>query len=110
MEEQMKMAVAQEATPCEGTCGCKQDEQAKYAQLSNIANQLYVQNQELGKRLNELEMSNFFKRLDWLWNIINSTSPYITEAFKKTCGQEFMDMMSKPEEDPKETENTDTAE
>lgn len=98
MEKEMKIEPQAEA--CEGTCACKDKQQASYEQLANIANQLYVQNQEMGKRLNEMDMANFFKRLEWLWSIINSTTAYITEAFKQECGKEFMSMMVKPEEEP----------
>jgi hypothetical protein len=96
MEREMKIDAQESA--CEGTCG-QQSTKASYEQLANIANQLYVQNQEMGKKLNEIDMENFFKRLDWLWQIINSTTPYITEQFKQECGKEFMDMMVKPEEE-----------
>ena len=99
MEREMKIDAQESA--CEGThaCGQQQPAKASYEQLANIANQLYVQNQEMGKKLNEIDMENFFKRLDWLWQIINSTTPYITEQFKQECGKEFMDMMVKPEEE-----------
>lgn len=96
MEREMKIDAQESA--CEGTCG-QQPAKASYEQLANIANQLYVQNQEMGKKLNEIDMENFFKRLEWLWQIINSTTPYITEQFKQECGKEFMDMMVKPEEE-----------
>ena len=84
MEREMKIDAQESA--CEGTCACGQQQPAKasYEQLANIANQLYVQNQEMGKKLNEIDMENFFKRLDWLW---------------QECGKEFMDMMVKPEEE-----------
>ena len=91
MEREMKIDAQESA--CEGTCACgQQPAKASYEQLANIANQLYVQNQEMGKKLNEIDMENFFKRL-------NSTTPYITEQFKQECGKEFMDMMVKPEEE-----------
>lgn len=99
MEKEMKIEKAQECA-CEGACTCDSQQKASYEQLANIANQLYVQNQEMGKRLGEMDMANFFKRLDWLWSIINSNTAYITEAFKQECGKEFMAMMTKPEDEP----------
>ena len=85
-------------------------EKMSYEQLENAAHQmseqsrnLYMQNQQLIQKLQEANLSNFFKRLDWLWAIINSTTPYITEEFKQKCGEEFMDNMTlSPEEDNKE--------
>lgn len=95
MEKEMKMEP--QAETCEGTCECSGNK-ANYEQLVNVTNQLYVQNQELSKRLNELEMDDFFKRLDWLWRVITSDTPYLSESFKRECGQELMKLMTKPEE------------
>ena len=84
-------------------------EKMTYSELENVAHQmseqsrnLYMQNQQLIQKLQEANLSNFFKRLDWLWAIINSTTPYITEEFKQKCGEEFMLIMTTPEEDDKE--------
>lgn len=100
MEKEMKIEAPVEGAACEGACGCKENQKANYEQLANIANQLYVQNQEMGKRLTELEMNNFFKRLEWLWQIVNSNTAYISEEFKRTCGAEFMSMMVSAEDQP----------
>lgn len=96
-----------EATP---TCECKTGKKLDYEQLSAAANQLsqqvqyyYNEAQKLAKQLQDSEMTNFFKRLDYLWNIIHSDSAYLSEEFKVQAGAEFMAMMSKPEE--VETEN-----
>lgn len=69
-----------------------------YEQLENVANQVTIQNHELRKKIQQLDMSNFFKRLDYLWDIIHSDSEYLTEEFKKQAGEEYMEMMAKPEE------------
>lgn len=81
-------------------------EKMSYEQLENVAHQmseqsrnLYIQNQQLIQKLQEANLANFFKRLDWLWSIINSTTPYISEEFKQKCGEEFMNNMTlSPEE------------
>lgn len=72
-------------------------------QLSEQSRNLYLQNKQLKQRLQEANLDNFFKRLDWLWNIINSETPYITEEFKVKCGEEFMALMTSPEEKEEET-------
>ena len=84
-------------------------EKMPYEQLENIAHQmseqsrsLYNQNQQLAKRLEESNLQNFFRRLEYLWTIINSNTPYITEEFKVKCGQEFMDSMTLSEEQKEE--------
>lgn len=100
MENEMKV---------EGTCACnaepRQGQKLDYEQLSAAANQLsqqaqhyYNEAQKLAKQLEAAEMGNFFKRLDYLWNIIHSTSIYLTSEFKAQAGNEFMAMMAKPEE------------
>lgn len=80
-------------------------EKMSYEQLENVAHQmseqsrnLYLQNQELGKKLEECNLQNFFRRLEYLWTIINSDTKYITEEFKTKCGNEFMEMMTVPEQ------------
>ena len=80
-------------------------EKMSYEQLENIAHQmseqsrnLYNQNQQLAQKLKEAELSNFFKKLEWLWLVINSNSTYISEDFKIICGNEFMESLTPPEE------------
>lgn len=89
--------------------GAKAPEKMSYEQLENIAHQmseqarnLYAKNQQLSKALEEANTSNFFRRLDSLWTVITSDTPYITEEFKIKCGQEFMDMMTPAEPEDKE--------
>lgn len=84
-------------------------EKMSYEQLENVAHQmseqsrnLYIQNQQLAQKLQEANLNNFFKRLDWLWTIINSTTPYISEEFKDKCGKEFMESMTLSVEEDKE--------
>lgn len=85
-------------------------EKMTYEQLENVAHQmseqsrnLYMQNQQLVQKLQEANLNNFFKRLDWLWAIINSTTPYIDEEFKVNCGKEFMNNMTLSSEEDKES-------
>lgn len=86
-------------------------EKMTYEQLENAAHQLseqsknlYMQNQKLLKTIEEMENSNFFRRLDYLWNIIHSDSEYISRDFKIKCGEEFMKLMTPEKEEP-ETES-----
>jgi hypothetical protein len=73
-------------------------------QLSEQGRQLYMQNQKLNQALQEAGLSNFYERLNWLWKIITSDTPYISNEFKTKCVQEFEVLMSQPES---ESENTD---
>lgn len=66
-------------------------------QLSEQSKQLYMQNQKMQQALQEANLTNFYERLKWLWEIINSSTPYISEEFKHKAGEEFMLLMAQPE-------------
>jgi hypothetical protein len=83
-------------------------EKMSYEQLENVAHQmseqsrnLYTQNQQLAKALEESNMTNMFKRLDYLWAVIHSNSMFLTDEFRKRCGEEFMTVMTVPQEEEK---------
>ena len=71
-------------------------------QLSEQSRQLYMQNQKLSQALQEANLANFYERLKWLWTVITSTTPYISEEFKQKCGEEFEVLMTQPEQEPEE--------
>ena len=71
-------------------------------QLSEQSRQLYMQNQKLNQALQESNLANFYERLKWLWEIINSSTPYISEEFKHKAGDEFMLLMAQPEPEVEE--------
>lgn len=102
MEEKKAMKVVSQKEPS----GKSESGKLTYEQLENAAHQLseqsrnlYMQNQQLMKKLQEADLTNLFKRLDWLWTVINSNTSYITEEFKKNCGEEFMKLMASTEEE-----------
>lgn len=68
-------------------------------QMSEQTRQLFMQNQQLRESLQAADLTNYFKRLDYLWTVITSTTPYITEEFKVACGEEYMSMMSSSAEE-----------
>ena len=51
----------------------KQENKLTYAELENIANNLYA-------RLQSVEMSNMFKRLDYLFKVVNYREEFTPEA------------------------------
>ena len=71
-------------------------------QLSEQSRQLYMQNQKLSQALQEANLANFYERLKWLWTVITSTTPYISEEFKHKSGEEFMLLMAQPEPEVEE--------
>lgn len=99
MENEVKTAPAQERR------------QLDYQELENVAQQLSVQVQQLNKKNNQLieminqaNLENLFKRLEWLWRIITTDGVPVTSQFKKKCAEEFMLLMETPKdtETPKE--------
>ena len=47
-----------------------------YEQLNDVCNQLFQQNQELRKSLQEMNAVNVFKRLDYLFKVVELASTF----------------------------------
>lgn len=87
-----------------------------YEQLENACQQLSVQNQELVKQrnqlvnaLNQANLGNLYKKLDYLFKVIedNKDCIYLSEEFKINCGKEIETLMAAPE-DSQETPTEET--
>lgn len=68
-----------------------------YEELEQVASQLSQQAQQLYSRLQQAEMSNLFKRLDFLFKVIENTKAF-NEEFVKKCVKEIEEIMTVPEE------------
>lgn len=66
-------------------------------QLSAQAQQLNTQNQQLRAMVTEANLSNLYKRLDYLFEVINKDNPYLSTDFKKKCAIEIETLMATPE-------------
>ena len=75
-------------------------------QLSAQAQQLNTQNQQLRAALNEANLTNLYKRLDYLFEVINRDNVYLPISFKTECANEIEELMATPEqtEDTPDTE------
>ena len=71
-------------------------------QLSAQAQQLNTQSQQLRMALNEANLANLYKRLDYLFEVINKDNPYLSVDFKRQCADEIETLMATPEQ----SENT----
>lgn len=71
-------------------------------QLSAQSQQLNTQNQQLRMALNEANLANLYKRLDYLFEVINKDNPYLSVDFKRQCADEIETLMATPEQ----SENT----
>lgn len=66
-------------------------------QLSAQAQQLNNQNQQLKVALNESNLTNLYKRLDYLFEVINRDNAYLSQEFKAKCANEIETLMATPE-------------
>lgn len=76
-------------------------------QLSAQAQQLSTQNQQLRVALGEANLTNMYKRLDYLFDIIYKDSDYLTREFKQKCAEEIERIMTISEEEEVEEDNKD---
>ena len=99
MEEQKKKVV--EMKPQE------RPEKMSYEQLENVAHQLSEQNRQLFAKMQELNMANMFKRLDYLFKVVENGHMFNQDFFEK-CIAEIESIMTVPEQE-EEPETTDKA-
>ena len=84
-------------------------EKMSYEQLENIAHQLSEQAKQLYMKLQAANMSNMFKRLDYLFKIVENGHMFKQDYLEK-CIAEIEELMTVPEEseeDNKEDEASD---
>lgn len=72
------------------------NEKLTYEQLENVCHQLSEQSRTLYQRLQEAEMSNLFKRLDYLFAVVENKDAFPSEFFKD-CVKEIMAAMTIPD-------------
>ena len=98
MEEQKKKVVKmQPATKDE------RPEKLSYEQLENVAHQLSEQAKQLYMKLQSANMSNMFKRLDYLFKVVENGHMF-KQDFLEKCIAEIEEIMTVPEETDKEEE------
>jgi hypothetical protein len=68
-----------------------------YEELENVARQLSEQTRQLYTKLQEMNMVNMFKRLDYLFKVAEFSHMFNSE-FVTTCTQEIQDLLTVPEE------------
>ena len=72
----------------------KQEKKLSYEELENIANNLYV-------RLQQADMANMFKRLDYLFKVVENVDNFPQE-FIKHCVEEIVNVMTISTEETEE--------
>ena len=106
MEEQKEKVVKVQPTTKE----TERPEKMSYEQLENIAHQLSEQAKQLYMKLQAANMSNIFKRLDYLFKVVENGHMF-QQDFLEKCIAEIEELLTVPEEDNKEeTSNVKTEE
>lgn len=76
-------------------------EKMSYEQLENVAHQLSEQAKHLYAKLQEANMANMFKRLDYLFKVVENAHAF-SEEFVAKCVAEIEDLMTVPESEETE--------
>ena len=105
MEEQKGKVVEMQPTTKE----TERPEKMSYEQLEQVAHQLSEQARQLYSQLQKSNMTNMFKRLDYLFKVVENGHMF-KQDFLEKCITEIEELMTVPEveEDNKEEETPDT--
>ena len=78
-----------------------------YEQLESVARQLSEQNRELYTKLQQRDMMNIFKRLDYLFRVVENHTKF-GKAFVDKCKDEIVTLMTIPEKEDEEVKETES--
>ena len=78
-----------------------------YDQLKEVAAQLQHENQQLRSTLVRVDYSNKFKRLDYLFKVLDNYV-HFDDDFVASCIKEIQDMMTIKEESTEDTEDSNS--
>lgn len=70
-----------------------------YEQLNNVCQQLFQQNQKLKADVTELSNVAMFKRLDYLFKVVEFSSTFKDSDFVNSCMDEIKEALTVKEED-----------
>ena len=78
-----------------------------YDQLKEVAAQLQHENQQLRSTLVRVDYSNTFKRLDYLFKVLDNYV-HFDDDFVASCIKEIQDMMTIKEDSTEDTEDSNS--
>lgn len=84
-------------------------EKLTYEQLENVAHQLSEQNNQLYSQLQTINMSNVFKRLDYLFKVLENEHMF-SQNFVTKCAKEVEETITIPEESKENKESKESKE
>lgn len=91
------------------TKASEQPKQLSYEQLRNVAGQLQQQNMQLRKALQDANFSNMFRRLDYLFKVMEFPHMF-SDEFVQKCSAEIEASISIPEEEAGQESEAETKE
>lgn len=87
----------------------KENEKMSYEQLENVAHQLSEQVRQLCAKLQEANLENMFKRLDYLFRVVENAHSFSVDFVNK-CTSEIESLMTLPDPEEEVKENSDQSE
>ena len=89
MEEQKEKTVKMDVIKNEGT-----PKKLTYEELNNTCAQLYQQNQQLLRQVQQLNNAAMFKRLDYLFLVLQNEKVFNDKDFVNSCTNEIKEALS----------------
>lgn len=80
----------------------KEQQKLSYEQLNEVCGQLYQENQKLRKQLQQINMTNMFKRLDYLFLVLQNEQAIKDPEFVVSCVEEIKEALYPVEEKEEE--------
>ena len=77
----------------------QENQKLTYEQLNNACMELYQQNQNLIKQVQQLNMNNAFTRLNFLFKVLENAHVIKDTEFINLCVEEIKDAMIVPKEE-----------
>jgi hypothetical protein len=82
----------------------EENKKMSYEELEQVAQQLSQQTQQLYVRLQQADMTNAFRRLDYLFKVIENHLMF-SMNFVESCAKEIENTITIPEENQEEQNN-----
>lgn len=78
-----------------------------YDELNSVCNQLYLQNKKLLLQIEQMDMSNVFKRLDYLFEVLKAASVIKDAEFITNCVSEIKSALYPQKDEPEDNDTQD---
>lgn len=97
--EEKKTKTIQMASPAKDA---EDNKKLSYEQLNEVCSQLHQQNQQLMRQLQQVNSYNAFKRLDYLFLVLQNSTKF-QDQFVSDCAAEIQEALSLPDEEAQES-------